>query len=136
MTKTASKSADKSEVKENKEAKEQQKKIEAAAVAAGIPLGSLPMIKNVPAVKENMADKIWGMISNIPLEIFALPNQTLQMHCNVIPVTPDALYITLKSTAALPALEEAVLKVKLPSNQQWDVSQAGAYTVIKIVPKL
>ena len=82
------------------------------------------------------ADKIWGMIKDIPLEMFALPEQTLETYATRLPITDDSVHMQLSASAALPALEAALTKVRLPKGEDWEVIQAGNYTIVKIVPKL
>lgn len=92
-----------------------------------------------------VAEQIWETIKNLPVDIFALPNQTVQMHvtrdARLEKAMPDAVHVLLKSAAVLPALEEALGKVRLPPAktglpQIFEFSSLDRYTVIKIVPKV
>ncbi|KKN60996.1 hypothetical protein LCGC14_0526210 [marine sediment metagenome] len=55
--------------------------------------------------KVNEADSIWAEIRNLPIEMFALPNQRVENHLLRVRGVPNELYLTAKSPAALPALE-------------------------------
>ena len=59
--------------------------------------------------KVNEADAIWGELRNLPIEMFALPNQRVENHLLRVRGVPHELYLKPKSAAALPALE-ALLK--------------------------
>jgi hypothetical protein len=82
------------------------------------------------------ADSIWEKIKDQPIEMFALPGQTVSMHCKRVNIDPNEVHLILKSTAALPALEGVLRGVKLGDNEMFDISQAAHYTVVKIVPKV
>ncbi len=86
--------------------------------------------------EEKVADRIWDLIKDLDLEIFALPNQTVSMHCKREDILPNEVHLVLKSTAVLPALEEALRKAKIAKNEAWEISQASRYTILKLVPKL
>lgn len=68
--------------------------------------------KQVEEVSEG--EKIWSEIKDKTIDIFALPNQVVSDHVKVAPAffkaDPGKLYVTLKASAALPALEESVKK--------------------------
>ena len=85
------------------------------------------------------AEKIWDKIKDLPLEIFALPNQVVQDHvkreAQMEKAIPDAVHLILKSAAVLPALEESLGKVRLGRHERFEVTQYSKYTVVKIVPK-
>ncbi len=96
-------------------------------------------------VEETAAEKIWNKIKNVPMDIFALPNQTVQMYvtreAKLEKAIPDAVHLKLKSAAVLPAMEDALGRVQLGKNavgQQlvFDLSQMDVYTVVKIVPRV
>lgn len=69
------------------------------------------------------ADAIWKEIANLKLDIFSLPNQTVSMHAVPETVEPSALYLNLKSTSVLPALETALGKL-------YTVEVVGRFTKI------
>jgi len=91
------------------------------------------------------AAKLWDNIKDLPIDIFALPNQTIKDHAKIVDgmdgVFPDSVFLTLRSAAAYPALEEALGnaqargQVKLAKNQKFDVSQQNRYTVVKVVDR-
>jgi hypothetical protein len=85
-------------------------------------------------VKES--DRIWDLIKDLPIELYALPGQTVEMHCERRDILPNEVHLLLKSSAVLPALEEALKRVKLAKNEAFEISQASVYTILKIVPKL
>lgn len=60
------------------------------------------------ALENTTAGAIWSEIKGRPIDMFALPNQTVDMHCHPIPVEPSKLYLLINSSAVLPALETAV----------------------------
>jgi hypothetical protein len=87
-------------------------------------------------VEQTKSDFIWEKIKNLPLDVFALPGQEVHSYVERIKVLPDAVHLRLKSTAVLPAIEQALSLVKLPQGEMFDMSPAGPYTVITIIPKL
>ena len=58
--------------------------------------------------KDAEANLIWEEIKDLPISMFGLPNQTVEQHCFFIPVEPSKLYLTIKSSSALPALETSL----------------------------
>lgn len=99
---------------------------------------------NQAETSETGAEKIWNKIKDLPVELFALPEQTVQMHAKreekLEKATPDTLYLLLKSGAVRHALEEAMNRVRLGQNElgqplAFQVEEAGKYTTIKIVPR-
>ena len=56
------------------------------------------------------AGKIWDEIKDRDIEMFALPDQKVHMHCHPIVVEPTRLFLTTNSTAVLPSLETAIGK--------------------------
>lgn len=56
------------------------------------------------------AEKIWEEIQFLPMEMFALPNQTVSQHCEPLPfaIDPNRLYLSIRSSATLPALEASL----------------------------
>ena len=72
-----------------------------------VPVAVPVQVGSVPAVK-TMADVIWDEIKNRPIEMFALPNQTVSMHCAPVKVEPSKLYLLIRSTATLPSLEASI----------------------------
>jgi len=58
--------------------------------------------------------------------MFGLPGQTLEAHITDHKIVGDKLYLHLKSTAALRAVEESVAKVPPPAGQKYDVLPLGS----------
>jgi len=54
------------------------------------------------------SDKIWEEIKNLPIAMFALPNQTIQNHVVRVEVEPSSLYLRGKSPAVIAGLDEAL----------------------------
>jgi len=85
------------------------------------------------AKKESKGDQLWNQIKNLRMEIFGLPNQTVEMHVQRHNVDPDCVYMTLKAGAVLPALEEALRQADPGKGKRFDLSQVDRYTVLKVV---
>lgn len=66
---------------------------------------------------------IWNEIRQVDLNLFALPGQILENHATVIPFSDKELYLILKSTAVLPALEQVL-------GSKFSVQQTDRYTII------
>lgn len=86
------------------------------------------------------ASKIWDKISNLPIDIFALPNQCVKDYVKrqekLEKGMSDTLFLELRSSAVRPALEETLAtKVKLPNGNVFEVSDMSNYTTVKIVSK-
>jgi hypothetical protein len=64
---------------------------------------SAPAAAVIPVKTES--EKIWDEIKNLPIEMFGLPSQTVAQHCTPVSVDPNRLFLTIRSTATLPALE-------------------------------
>lgn len=69
------------------------------------------------------AGEIWKEIKDKSIDMFALPDQIVQMYCNPIFVEPERLFLTLTSTAVLPSLEMAVGK-------KYVVELSDKYTIV------
>ena len=54
------------------------------------------------------AGKLWSEIKDKPLEMFALPGQTINQHAQPFPVEPSKLYLVTRASSALPAIETAL----------------------------
>lgn len=80
------------------------------------------------------SDKIWNEIKGLELGVYSLPDQLVEHHVKRMKITNDAVHLTLKSTAVLPALEEVLAKVKLPGNKVYQVEQAK-YVIVRKVDK-
>lgn len=77
----------------------------------------------VQNVEVTESDKIWSEVKDVQLDIFALPFQTVSMHASRMVVEPTRLYVTLKSSAVLPALELAL-------GTKFDIVQAEKFIII------
>jgi hypothetical protein len=96
------------------------------------------------AEQETTAQKIWNKIKDLSIDIFALPNQSVQDHvkreAGLERATPDAVHLILKSAAVRPALEETLGRVRLGQDNLgqplvFELTTSGRYTVVKIVPR-
>jgi len=67
------------------------------------PVASVPQTTNVTE-----ANKIWAEIKDVPLQLFGLPNQFVSQFCTPVPVEPNRLFVVIKNSATLPALETAL----------------------------
>lgn len=90
-------------------------KVVAPAQVAPVPTPPPPQL--------NEAQKIWEEIKNVQLNMFALPNQTVDMYCKVYPIEPTHCYITVKVSAVLAALEDTLGKV-------YNFETAGKFVLI------
>jgi len=94
-------------------------------------------------VEQTVAAKLWEKIKDLPMDIFALPNQTVGNHAKreegMDNIFPNDIYLTLRSAAAYPALEEALgtsqarTQTKLVKGERFELSQSAKYTVIKVI---
>lgn len=78
------------------------------------------------------ADELWDKVKDLPLELYALPNQTLASNCTRVNVAPDQLHLKLASGAVVAAMTEALKNVKLADDEEFDISTAGVFTVVKV----
>lgn len=62
------------------------------------------------AMKDTVAGDIWSEIRDKSIEMFALPDQTVSMHCHPVPIEPTKLYLLTNSSSVLPSLETALGK--------------------------
>jgi hypothetical protein len=95
------------------------------------------------SVQQTQAAKLWEKIKDLPIDIFALPNQTVKNHVTRVEemdnVFPNDIYVILRSAAAYPALEEALgnaqarNQIKLEKGERFELSQSHKYTVIKVI---
>lgn len=69
------------------------------------------------------AGEIWKEIKDKSIDMFALPEQIVQMYCHPVFVDPERLFLTLTSTAVLPSLETAIGK-------KYVVELSDKYTII------
>lgn len=62
------------------------------------------------SMQGTVAGDIWNEIKNLNIDMFALPNQKVWMHCHPIMIEPTKLYLVTNSSAVLPSLETALGK--------------------------
>src|SRR5271166_1491084 len=84
-----------------KTTKKAPKKVPVVVQVTPVPVTRSPVVKSP-------ADTIWELIQNLPIQMFGLPDQTVAMHVTPVPVEPSTLYVTVRSSAALPSLEAAI----------------------------
>lgn len=83
------------------------------------------------------AGDIWNEIKDIELSLYALPEQKLSAHAQIVDIPGDDLHLKLKSTAVVSALEEAlVVASKKLKSQTYELEQHTNYTVVKKVAKI
>ncbi len=66
----------------------------------------MPLQPVVPVKTE--AQEMWDEIKNLPIQLFGLPSQTVEHHCTQVVIEPTHLYLTIRASAVLPALETAL----------------------------
>lgn len=64
--------------------------------------------KNVNLMEGTVAGEIWNEIKDKKIEMFALPDQFVCMHCHPVVIEPSKLYLLTNSSAVLPSLETAI----------------------------
>jgi hypothetical protein len=72
------------------------------------------------------AQMMWNEIKDLPIQMFGLPGQTVAMHTTPTAVEPSRLYLILRSSAALPALEEAI-------KEKFTVEMVDKYAIVSRV---
>ncbi len=72
------------------------------------------------------AEKIWDEIKDKQVNMFALPNQSVNKYLTPVSIDPNKLYVTFTVTAILPALESAL-------GSQYKVEPAGRFLTIAYV---
>jgi hypothetical protein len=68
-------------------------------------VGTAPTAPQAPQPTE--AEKIWSEIRNRPIDMFGLPNQTVEQHATPQYIDPNKLFLVTRSSAVLPSLEIA-----------------------------
>lgn len=56
------------------------------------------------------AEEIWNEIKDVQLNMFSLPDQTVEKYCTVIPVEPSKLYLTIKVSSVFAIMEDVLGK--------------------------
>lgn len=79
-------------------------------------------------------NKLWQEIARLPIDLFALPDQQVSNYVKVVDgmTTADSktIFVTFKTPAVLPALEEVFVKAKLklkiePVASYFEISEEG-----------
>lgn len=102
------------------------------AVAAKLAAAGVQAPPQPTAIPKSEGDQIWEKIKGLPLDIFALPNQIVEMHCKRIQLDPNCLHLKIKAGAVLPALEETLKSVPLPQDKQWKLENGIRFVVVSI----
>ena len=58
--------------------------------------------------KQTKAHKIWKDMKDKQLDLFSLPGQFVHLHVTPAYIEPDRLYVNIKTSAVLTALEAAI----------------------------
>jgi hypothetical protein len=61
----------------------------------------------VTVQNRNEADVLWDEIKDLPIQVFALPNQKVSNYLNRVNI-PSVLFVKPTASAVLPALEECL----------------------------
>lgn len=77
------------------------------------------------------ADKIWVEISGLPIDVFALSGQVVENHVTKIDLPGKDLYVKLKSSAVLPALEETLGNSHFTKGKKYAVESGEGYVVVR-----
>lgn len=76
---------------------------------------------------------IWEAIKDVDLELFALEDQTVEVHSDpVTSMSSTELHLLLKTAAALPQLEAIIPKTKF-SGGKLEVEQKERFVVVRVV---
>jgi len=97
--------------------------------------------KKKTETKITLAQEIWERIKDTDLELFALPDQTVEVNASpILAISDTDLHILLKAQAALPQLEDRLRGFKWSKAgaggfpETLEVSTKSKFTVIKVVP--
>lgn len=61
-------------------------------------------------IKGTNAGKIWDEIKGVEIDLFSLPGQTISIHAKPSVPDPESLFLSINSSAVLPAIEAAIQK--------------------------
>lgn len=67
--------------------------------------------------------KMWEEVKDVQLNMFALPDQKVSQYCQEVTVEPGKLYVLIKVSSVLTALEDALGK-------KFNIQPVGKYVVI------
>ena len=70
------------------------------------------------------SDKIWAEIEELPIDMFALPDQKIKNHVQRVKVTPTEVYLKLKSTSVVASLEAAL-------GRRFELEMAEGYVIVR-----
>lgn len=77
------------------------------------------------------SDKMWAEIKELPIEMFALPDQRVKHHAQRVKVTPNEVHLKLKSTAVVASLEFALAASRV---RRYTVEVAEGYVIVRSAP--
>lgn len=82
--------------------------------------------------EKTKSDEIWDRIKDLPVNMYALPDQVVANHVTRVEVSPLEVHLKIKSPAILPALEEAIATLK---GERYEVRpQDGGWMIVAPVP--
>ncbi len=70
------------------------------------------------------SEKLWSSMRNKKIDMFCLPEQTVEMHCENANISPTELYLKPKTPAVLPALE-----ITFP-NLEFEATHGNKYILV------
>jgi len=76
--------------------------------------------------KKSKAETLWDSVKEKELLIFGLANQKVKDYCKAIAFNNDHVVLSLKASAALPALEECVREF------EFEITADGKYVMAKL----
>lgn len=79
------------------------------------------------AEAQTPAQVMWNEIKDLPIQMFGLPGQSVAMHANPVWIEPSKLYLTIRSSATLPSLEESI-------KGRFNVELVDKFVVVTRVP--
>ncbi len=80
------------------------------------------------------SDKIWNEIKDVPIQMFGLPNQIVKNHVERVKISPNELYLRLKSTSVISGLEMILTQNsqgQIYTNPKYEFTSENGYTIIK-----
>jgi len=80
-------------------------------------------VKEVKESQKTQATKIWEEIKDLNLDMFSLPELSVEKHCKPVTVEPTKLYLTYTISSVLPALEAAI-------GPKYEIEQAQNYIIV------
>jgi hypothetical protein len=75
------------------------------------------------------SEQIWEEIKNLPLDLYSLPNQRVEMHVIPILIPGNTLIVTLKVSGVLPVLE-STLASRLTGGKKYKLELADGGRVL------